>query len=415
MTASRLQAGIRVSFYVAGLALSSSAYGATRSTLDLTAGIGASFNPSLEFSGDNSAFGRFSALGTHEWRSERTTTSISAYGDNTTYLSGENGSSRVFDLRASTSHVVNPNLSIFANLGFQGDVNGQLSNRFTRAAPDLTPLPSEEPAPVTPVIVDDPTFIGFGGRQYRLSGMVGLSMRANERASVSLSTGAQRNFASGSQSNTNFNSYFGTASYDHQFSERTSAGFSTNLQYQDYDAGFSSFVVNPLLTVNQRFSDKLSGSAAVGLLFTRQDIFGGGTGSTIDPSFSFSLCRRGERSQLCGRISRDARSSLGVGFGPQANSLSISTLGSVNYSRQLDANQTIQASLTAVRFSSEVSSGDKFRSSYLTFLAGYDRKIRRRLAVGITAGGRKLFQEGSDPKADINANAYVRYRLGDIQ
>lgn len=412
MTSSRLQAGIRVSLCAAGLALSSSAYGATTSTLDLTAGVGASTNPSLRLGGDASAFGRFSALGTHEWRSERTTTVLSGYGENTTYLSGGYGSKQIFDLRARSTHVINPNLTIFGNFGFQGDVDGQLSNRFTSGTPDLDPPPSDQPTP-TPVVLDDPTFIGFNGRQYRLSGQVGLTMRANERGTVSLSAGAQRNFTSG-QSDVDFNSYFGTASYDHQFSERTAAGFSTNIQYQDYAHGLSSFVVNPLITASRRFSDRLVGTAAVGLLFTRQELLGGGTDSSVDPSFSFDLCRQGERDRLCGRVSRDARSSR-AGFGPQANGLATSTLASVNYFRKLDANQSIQTSVSAIRSSSQFSDGDEFRTTYLTFLAGYDRKVRERLAVGVTAGARKLFQDGRDPKADINANAYVRYRLGDLQ
>lgn len=412
MIVSRLQTGLRVSLCAVGLALPASAYGATTSTLDLNAGVGISSNPSLRLDGDSSAFGRVSALGMHEWRSERTTTVLSAYAENSTYLSGGYGSKQIFDLGARSSHVVNPNLTIFGNLGFQGDIDGQLSNRFTSPAPNFDPPPSDRPVPV---IVDDPTFIGFGGRQYRLSGQVGLSMRANERGTISLSTGAQRNFTTGDQNDANFNSYFGTASYDHQFSERTAAGFSTNFQYQDYDSGLSSFVINPLVTARRQFTDQLVGTAAVGLLFSRQDQFGGGTDSSVDPSFSFSLCRQGERDQLCGRVSRDARSSLGVGFGPQANALAISTIASVSYSRQLDANQSVQASLSGVRSSSHFSDGDDFRSTYLSFLAGYDRKVRRRLGVGVTAGARKLFQESRDPKADFNANAYVRYRLGDIQ
>ncbi|MCY7281126.1 MAG: hypothetical protein LH610_09580 [Sphingomonas bacterium] len=417
--ASRLQTGIRVSFWVAGMAVTSSAYGATRSTLDLSAGVGVSSNPSLQLDSQSSVFGRISALGTHWWQSERTTTTLSAYGENTTYSRGY-GSKQIFDLRASSVHAVSPTLSIYGNLGFQGDVDGQLSNRFASATPGFNPQQPDQPAPVIdqplpPVIVDDATFIGLGGRQYRLSGQVGLSMRANERGTVSLSAGAQRNFASGSQSNANFNSYFGTAAYDHQFSARTSAGFSTNIQYQDYDNGLSSTVVNPLVTVSRQFSDQLQGSAAVGLLLSRQDLLGGGSDSSIDPSFSFSLCRLGERDRFCGRVSRDARSSLGVGSGLQANSLAISTLAGVNYSRQLDANQSIQASLSAVRSSTKLSSGDDLRTTYLTFLTGYDRKISQRFAVGANAGARKLFQAGRDPKTDINATAYLRYRFGDIE
>ena len=410
MTAFRLQTGLRVSFWMAGLAMTGSAHSATRTTLDLSAGVGVSSNPSLQLDADSSVFGRFSALGMHEWQSERTTTSISAYGENTTYSRG--GSKQIFDLRARTVHSVSPTLSIFGNLGFQGDVDGQLSNRFASPTPDLTPQPTD---PSGPVILDDATLIGFNGRQYRLSGQAGMSLRASERGTVSLSAGAQRNFSSGNQSNRDLTSYFTTGSYDHQLNERTTIGFSTNLQYQDYDNGLSSSVINPLLTVGHQFSDQLQGSAAIGLLLTKQEQADGGSDSSIDPSFAFNLCRTRDRDRLCGRLTRDARNSLGVGFGPESESLVVSTLLGVDYARQLDANQSIQASVSAVRYSTEFSGGDDLQTTYLTFLAGYDRKIRQRLAVGANAGARRLFRDGRDPKTDINATAYLRYRLGDIQ
>ena len=73
MKTSVLNVAMRLPLWVAGLAIAGSAHSATKSTLDLTAGVGASTNPQLQIGGRSSAFGRISALGTHEWRSERTT------------------------------------------------------------------------------------------------------------------------------------------------------------------------------------------------------------------------------------------------------------------------------------------------------------------------------------------------------
>ena len=409
--------GVRLSACVAGLALSASAFGETRSYLDVTAGVGASSNPSLGFDSKSSAFGRLSGLGMHQWRSERTTTSLSAYAENTSYLRG-NGSTQIFDLRGNVVHAASPTLSIFGNVGFQGDVNGQLSNRFTSAIPNFaTPTPEQPEQPVLPdqVILDDNTFIGLGGRRYRLSSEVGFSLRTSERGSVSLSAGAQRNFSSGNSNVANFNSFFASGSWQLQFNERTSGGLSTNVQYQDYDNGLSSTVVNPLATISHQFTDQIYGTAAVGILFTTQDQLLGGSDSSIDPSFSFKLCKASERERFCGRLSRDARNSLGAVTGSQASSLMITTLASVDYSRQIDVNQSLQASLTGSRSSEKSAFGDDFRTTYLTFLVGYDRKVRQRVAVGAQAGLRKLIQTGPDPKLDVNANAYVRYRLGDIK
>jgi hypothetical protein len=405
---------------MAGVAISTSAFGATRSYLDLTAGVGASSNPSLSVDSESSAFGRLSGLGMHQWRSERTITSLSAYAENTTYLRG-NGSTQIFDLRGDVVHTVSPTLSIFGNVGFQGDVNGQLSNRFTNSMPNfINPPPEQTGQPVQPlqpdpVILDDDTFIGLNGRRYRLSGEAGFSLRTSARGTVSLSAGAQRNFSGSGGNQSDFNSYFGTGSWQLQFSERTSGGASVNVQYQDYDNGLSSTVINPLVNVSHQFTDQIYGSAAVGLLFTKQEQLFGGSDSSIDPSFSFSLCKASERERFCGRLSRDARKTNGAVTGSESNTLMITTLLSADYSRQIDVNQSVQASLTGSRSSEKSSIGDNFRTTYLTFLAGYDRKVRQRVAVGATAGVRKLFRSGSDPKIDVNAAAYLRYRLGDIQ
>lgn len=413
-----LRNGLRLSACVAGLAISASASGATRSYLDVTAAVGAASNPSLGFDSESSAFGRLSGLGMHQWRTERTTTSLTAYAENTSYLRG-NGSSQIFDLRGDVVHTASPTLTIFGNVSFQGDKNGQLSNRFTTPFPDfVTPTPEQPDQPVLPdpVIIDDSSrFIGLGGRRYRLGGEAGFSLRTSERGSLTLSAGAQRNFSSGSGNQSDYNSYFGTGSWQLQFSERTSGGASVNVQYQDYDNGLSSTAINPLATIGHQFTDQIYGSAAVGLLFTKQEQLLGGSDSSVDPSFSFKLCKASERERFCGRVSRDARNSLGAVTGFQGNSLVISTLASVVYSRQIDINQSIQASLTGSRSTEKSSFGDDFRTTYLTFLVGYDRKIRQRIAVGATAGARKLFRSGPDPKVDVNGSAYVRYRFGDIQ
>ena len=413
-----LRHGLKLSACAAGLAISSSAIGATRSYLDVTAAVGAASNPSLGFDSKASAFGRLSGLGMHEWRSERTTTSLTGYAENTTYLSG-NGSSQLFDLRGNVVHAASPILSIFATVGFQGDKNGQLSNRFTTPFPDfLTPTPEQpdQPTQPEPIVIDDNNrFIGLDGRHYRLNADAGLTLRTSARGSISLSAGAQRSFSSGSGNQTDYNSYFSTASWQMQFTERTSGGLSANVQYQDYDNGLSATVINPLATISHQFTDQIYGSASVGLLLTKQDQFLGGSDSSVDPSFSFRLCKTTERERFCGRLSRDARNSLNAFSAEQASALTISTLASFDYSRQIDANQSIQASLTGSRSTGQQSLGDDFRSTYLTLLVGYDRKVRQRIAVGAQAGVRKLFSDGPDPKIDVNANAYVRYRLGDIQ
>lgn len=403
---------VRLPLCVVGLSFACAAPTATTSTIDITAGVGASSNPLLQLGGDSSAFGRISVLGTHEWRTERTISAVSLFAENTTYLSGGYGSKQIFDLSARTLHQVNPNLSIYGNIGFQGDFGGQLSNRFATATPEYD-LPTIDLPPSA--ILDDPSYIGFGGRQYRLSGQAGLSVRTSARSSVSASVGAQRNFATGSLSDGDFTSYFGSLSYDTRLNERTSVGIGSSVQYQDYDSGGSSTVFNPFVSARHQFSEQVVGSASAGLIVARQRGANGGSSNSLNPSFSFSLCKNGERDRLCARAAREARNSFGYGSLFNTGTLTITTSAGIDYSRQLDANQSIQFALSANRYSSKLSGGNDAHSTYAAFLAGYDRKISERFAAGVNGGVRKLMLSGRDPKADISGNLYLRYRLGDMK
>ena len=407
-----LKVAARLPLFVAGLAIAGSGHAAERTTLDLTAGVGASTNPSLQVGGTGSAFGRVSALGMHEWRSERTVTSISLYGENTTYVKTY-GSKQIFDLNARTTHQVNPNLTVFGSVGFSGDFGGQLSNRFATVTPDLTVPPLGQLPPT--LVLSDPNWSGFGGRQYRLIGQAGLTTRASARSSVSLLAGAQRYFATGGLRVGNYNSYFANGSWDMQFNERMSAGVGASVQYQDYDNGRSSSVFNAFVTAHRRFSDQIDATASAGLILTNQKQPGGSSVTSISPSFSFNLCKLNTRERLCARTSREARTSFGLGTGVGASSIGVSTSLGIDYSRQIDAYQSFQLAASAMRYSTNGSGIGQFRSTYLNFLAGYDRKLRPRLAAGVNAGLRKLLVDGRDPKTDLNANAYVRYRLGDVQ
>ena len=99
----------------------------------------------------------------------------------------------------------------------------------------------------------------------------------------------------------------------------------------------------------------------------------------------------------------------------RAGSLLTSTTAEVDYSRQLNANESIQIAFSVSRYSTTISGLDDVRTTYLTFLTGYDRKLGQRLAVGANAGARRVLFAGRDPKTDYSGTVYLRYRLGDIK
>jgi hypothetical protein len=90
----------------------------------------------------------------------------------------------------------------------------------------------------------------------------------------------------------------------------------------------------------------------------------------------------------------------------------------VDYSRQLSANDSIQFSLAANRYSNPVVillGPALTRATYVRAAADYSRHIGNRLFGGVEVAARKLTQSGPDPDADVSASVFLRYRLGDLQ
>lgn len=385
----------------------------TTDSIDLQAGLGFSSNPLLQLDGRSSAFGRISANAVHSWESERGRTTLSGYLEDTIYVK-DYGSRQIFSLAGHTSQTVSPTVTVFGDFGFSGDFAGQLSNRLVAAPTE--PVVTDPGNPLPPVSAT-PDVFGFAGRQYRLNGSVGASIRSGPRGTISLSAGAQRSWFTGSgNSDADFNSYFASAGYSRQISERTAAGASINLQRQDFTHGNWANIVNPVLTLSTHLSETISANGAVGVLAIQQRS-AAGTDHSVSPSFSGSLCREGEISQWCVRVSRDARSALSARVANASGGVAaVTTLASVDYYRKFSENSTLQVSLSGTRYSSSGTlNGDAVHSTYLSAVTGYDHKIGQRIYAGISGGARKLFQDGPDPKTDFNASVYLRYRLGNLQ
>lgn len=402
----------RVSAILGALFVTTSAAdAATTDYIDLNAGLGFASNPFLSIPTRSSAFGRISVNGVHAWSTERSTSSLTAYLENTTYFK-DYGSKQIFELGAHTNRKVSPTVTVFGDLGFAGDFAGQLSNRliFEPTQP-VPPVPGSLPPP----IIDSPDLSGLSGRQYRVSGQAGASIQAGARGRVSLTAGAQRSWFTGSQRDADYNSYFASAGYSQQVSERTSAGANFSVQRQDYRHGNWANIFNPALTVQSQLTENISANASFGVIALEQRM-DGQKDRRVSPSFSGSLCNINDISQLCARVSRDAQSALSSRVASGSGGAAITTTASVDYSRRLSADGTLQAGLSAVRYDTPAGlDGNRFRTTYLSGVVGYDRKIRDRIFAGVTGGVRKLFQNGPDPNLDLNANVYLRYRLGDLQ
>ena len=383
----------------------------TTTFLDLEAGLGFSSNPFLQFNSHSTAFGRLSASGTHMWTSERGVTALTGYVENTTYFRGGYGSKQIFDVGARTSQAVSETVSVYGNVNFSGDFAGQLSNRLV-SVPSQPPV--VEPGNPLPPPADYPDLFGLSGRQYRLTGNVGTSIKTSARGTLSLSGGAQHSWFSGPSKELDYTSYYGSAGYSAQVSERTSVGGTIYLQHQDFRHGDWANTINPVVNASTQLSPTVTASGSVGVMVINQESFGH-KDHTVSPSFSASLCGRGDNSTFCARLSRDAQSALSSSVLNGQREATINTSLTGDYWRRLSRDETIQASLTAVHYTSAAAvSGDRLRSTLVSGVVGYDRHVGHRLFAGVQGGARKLFQTGPDPKLDLNASVYLRYRLGDL-
>ena len=376
---------------------------------DVSAGVGYSSNPLLQLQGRSSAFARLSLLALHSWNSERGSTSVSGYVENTTYLRGGYGSKQIFSLSARTRQAVSEKATVFGDLSFSGDIAGQLSNRF------VTPVPVGAPPPpdINPLPGTNPELFNFSGRQYRLTGTVGASIATSARSSISLSAGATHGFFTGSNKASDYSTYQGSFGYNHQLSEPTWIGANVSVSREDFAGSNYANIVNTTATMRTQLGQNINANGAIGILAI-YDHRAGVDSHSYSPSFTGSICASGERSSWCANVSRDASVPLAFGQNQGSRGASINTNLGVNYSRNLGPEGTIRASLTATRVSTvERVQNTRGTNTYVTGLVGYDRKVGTRLFAGVSAGARKLYEIGPDPRMDFNGSVYLRYRLGD--
>ena len=104
---------------------------------DIDAGLGYATNPNLVF-GPNagSGFGRISARGVHAWRTERSSSSVSGFVENSTYFR-KYGNTQIFSVSGATDYRASESLRLFGNVGFSGDLGGQLQSRFAAVPPKM--------------------------------------------------------------------------------------------------------------------------------------------------------------------------------------------------------------------------------------------------------------------------------------
>jgi hypothetical protein len=375
--------------------------------VDLEAGVGYATNPLLRF-GDStgSGFGRLSVQAVHARSSDRTTAFLSAFGQ-THFYTRRYGAQQSLGLSGSLTNRASEKLTIFGGASFSYDKGGQLATQIF-GVPELVVIPGiPDPVVVSPGQTD---FLSVTGRTYSANANVGARYTLSAREFISATTGITHVIFKGGALDSHYTTIPVSLSYDRKLSERTTVGARLSAQTTDWDGPENTRTFTPQITMQTLLTESLSFSGAIGVSFTAYDN-GIETSHSTGLSADASLCSTSEFSSFCGRASISQQAATVAG---PARTYSLD----VDYSRRLDADQTVRLSAGVSRYSSanSVLIGQNFsRSTYMHAAADYSRRLNDRLSGGVNLAARNIAQSGPDPKADVRGSLFIRYRLGDAQ
>jgi hypothetical protein len=376
--------------------------------LDLEAGAGYSTNPQLSFgSNTGSGDGYVSLHAVHTRITERTTTLLSAFAQETAYTR-HYGSNQSLSVSARHDAAVNEKLRLFADGYASYDKNGLLDTRIV-SVPGVPALPGSPDIPPQ-ILPPGSDFLAVTGKQYFLSAHAGGQLALSARDSLNFTGGVVRSVFRSGFADTSYWSVPAAIGYDRQISPRATVGGRVGFLYTDYNGPGRIWEVTPQITGSVRLSERMTFNGAVGVSFSSIDD-GITTRHSTGLSANAALCSMGEFSSLCARVAADQTAATVAG---PAKSVS----AAVDYSRRLDADSSVALSVSGSHYSSPISiiTGRSFSNSTYYRAAGtYTRSFGQRLFGGVNLAARKLTQRGPDPKADLNASLFIRYRFGDVR
>jgi hypothetical protein len=375
--------------------------------VDLEAGAGYSSNSGQSLQSNSGAgFGRIGVHAVHTRLSERTSTVLSAFAQSQFYTQ-HYGAEQSVSVSARHEARVSEKLHLWGEVDTSYDKGGQLDTRII-TVPDVPLVPGTVVPP--PLLPPGSDFLSVRGKHYNANAYLGGDLSLGARDSLNFNSGFQFvKFRTGIVE-TRYTTIPVSIGYSRQISPRASAGVRVSAEHTDYNGPTNFGVVTPQLTGQLALSETMTLNGAVGVSFTRVDD-GIDTNHSTGFAADVSLCSATLRGHFCARGSIDQTSATSAG---PAKSINVG----LDYSRQLDANQTIAFSLNANRYTSPTAFvvGSSFsRATYFRAAVDYSRKIGGRLFGGVNLAARKISEDGPDPKADVTGSLFIRYRLGDIQ
>jgi len=328
-----------------------------------------------------------------------------------------------YGVTVNGSHQINARTSFGVNVGFNSAVLGS-ANAFP-ASPFIT-VPGSTTGvdsagkpittPIPPTVIPNPALVGSDGdlglfgllqRRNMLSGGANFNYQPSDRSTWSFGIDASRTDYPGQAIGlSSYRSYGANAAYTRTLSARESVGATLSVSVVDYQFGQTSKIYTPRLTYTRQLATNWSLNLAVGTAIVDD----GRSKATV--SANGSLCKSGERSNLCLTASRDpsisgfsgvrTTTSANLSYSYQlAETTSLSVSGAINHIDQgFTANPVNQTFL------------NQGSQDYFSANVGLNRSIGRHLGVNGSVSYRDVNGLGVPVDADIGGRIGLSWTIG---
>ena len=366
--------------------------------VDLQGSLGYTTNASQGTDEDGSIFGRASILGFYSIDGDRSSTSLSAFAENSFYPN-RNGSSNTQLARADVRHSyrASESVTVFGGVEASVDFGSLLSTRYLPAPDPTTGVP--------PVVVIDPALFGSRQRSYRLGGNLGTTLRVTERDNLTMSAAGQKVWYEDDISGLGFRNISAQASWDRILSERSTVGLRLIGQDTDYRApGLGNNVYTALGTLSRDLAENWRIKLGVGASYSIRKALTG-KDKSVSPAADVQVCKSTEFENFCGALSHDVQTTIGA-------NATRATTASFFYSRRLSRNDSIDARAAASHYRGD----DDYRVNYLSGGVAYSRRFSNRFSGGVDVSARDIYyRDGPNVPVELTGLIFLRYRIGDIK
>lgn len=278
----------------------------------------------------------------------------------------------------------------------------------TRDSLSFGSAPMEVQGPLAPptLPVIDTTIVGTNARTTRIGANLGISHLLDELSSVSADIALNGTYI-GDDVGFDYRNAITTLVYQRKVGPRTTLTLSTEVGAVDYlgQRIGDSVIVSPRVGIQQQLNNRLSLVANAGISYVRT-VIGGGRSEQISFAGDVGVCDRGASGNLCLSAGRSAQPTALGG-------VSTVTTASLNYDARLSRVDGISLGARYGRTNQDGAGLPFVRTTdFIGASATYSRDLNERLALTVTPGYTKLYDDMQPSSANYSLMFGLTIKLG---